>query len=78
MRTTQPTDNSTRTAKPRFSTAGFDCVLPPEARSELVPPGRLNPALSWLREVALRVEVDDPLEEGLKPNEITEICETMT
>jgi hypothetical protein len=34
-----------------------------------------NPALNWLREVALCVEADGRLEEGLRPNEIIEICE---
>jgi hypothetical protein len=34
-----------------------------------------NPALNWLREVAIRTEKDARLEEGLKPAEIAEICE---
>jgi hypothetical protein len=50
--------------------------LPPLLDGHREEQNRLNnPALSWLREVALRVETDARLEEGLKPNEITEICE---
>jgi hypothetical protein len=50
--------------------------LPPLLDGHREEQNRLNnPALSWLREVALRVEIDNRLEEGLKPNEITEICE---
>lgn len=50
--------------------------LPPLLDGHREEQNRLNnPALSWLREVALRIEADARLEEGLKPNEITEICE---
>ena len=40
MRYTTPTDSSPGMAKPRFSTVGFDCELPPEARNEFFPPRR--------------------------------------
>jgi Bifunctional DNA primase/polymerase, N-terminal len=50
--------------------------LPPLLDGHREEQNRLNnPALTWIREVALIVELDARLGEGLRPNEISDICE---